>query len=156
LAVAAAKFGLGHGVKSYSIEGYVREKRLHRITEILNKLEHAGKNGKVVKPDWDKELEYIQGGGKDRPTKVICDVFVKDIALDKSFAFELKAPLPNSDQTKVSKEKILKLHCMEPKQVEGAYFALPYNPYGTKEKYDWSFPKRWFNLSLGIKMKKWC
>ncbi len=52
----------------------------------------------------------------------------------------------NSDQTKVSKEKILKLYSMEPLQVDGAYYALPYNPYGRKEDYAWSFPARCFNM----------
>jgi hypothetical protein len=46
----------------------------------------------------------------------------------------------------VSKEKILKLYCMEPPQVDGAYYALPYNPYGTREKYAWNFPACWFNM----------
>ena len=35
---------------------------------------------------------------------------------------------------------------MEPLMVDEAYFALPYNPYGTKEAYAWSFPKRWFDM----------
>jgi hypothetical protein len=30
--------------------------------------------------------------------------------------------------------------------VNGAYYALPYNPYGTRENYSWSFPARWFNM----------
>ena len=80
------------------------------------------------------------------PVEVIADVYVEDTVNDKKYAFELKAPLPNSDQTKVSKEKILKLHCMEPSKVDGAYFALPYNPYGRKEDYAWSFPSRWFDM----------
>ena len=60
--------------------------------------------------------------------------------------FEIKAPQPNSDQTKVSKEKLLKLYAMDPPQVNGAYFALPYNPYGKREDYDWNFPMRWFDM----------
>ncbi|MYJ55171.1 MAG: TdeIII family type II restriction endonuclease, partial [Rhodothermaceae bacterium] len=55
-------------------------------------------------------------------------------------------PLPNSDQTKVSKEKIFKLLAMDPCHVKNAYYALPYNPYGAKEDYQWSFPERWFNM----------
>ena len=31
-------------------------------------------------------------------------------ACGKTYAFELKGPLPNSDQTKVSKEKMFKLN----------------------------------------------
>ena len=64
----------------------------------------------------------------------------------KKYAFELKAPLPNSDQTKVSKEKILKLYSMEPRQVDGAFYALPYNPFGKRENYSWAFPARWFDM----------
>ena len=58
----------------------------------------------------------------------------------------MKSPLPNSDITKVSKEKIFKLYAMKPKQIDCAYFALPYNPYGKKEDYSWSFPFRWFDM----------
>ena len=40
----------------------------------------------------------------------------------------------------------MKLHCMRPRRVKQAYFALPYNPYGSRERYSWSFPSRWFNM----------
>ena len=63
-----------------------------------------------------------------------------------TYSFELKAPLPNSDQTKVSKEKIFKLLAMEQKQVDEAYYALPYNPYGKREDYAWLFPMKWFDM----------
>ena len=35
---------------------------------------------------------------------------------------------------------------MQPKKVDFAFYALPYNPYGKKEDYKWSFPLRWFNM----------
>jgi hypothetical protein len=147
LAVAAANFGLGKGVKAYSIHGTVKAERLRRITEVLNKLEHPTEGKPRQKPDWNKELEYIKAGrGKDIPVQVICDVYAENIISGEKFAFEIKAPLPNSDQSKVSKEKILKLYSMEPLQIDGAYYALPYNPYGTRENYNWSFPARWFNM----------
>jgi len=31
-------------------------------------------------------------------------------------------------------------------QVDEAYYALPYNPYGERKKYAWAFPARWFNM----------
>ncbi len=108
LAIVAAEYGLGRGLQGYNVTGNVREGRLRRIQEVLDRLEHPQKG--------------------------------------KKFTFELKAPLPNSDQTKVSKEKLLKLYCMEPRQVDEAYYALPYNPYGQRENYSWGFPKRWFNM----------
>lgn len=147
LAVVAANAGLGMGTATYRMDGLVKSERLRRITEILNTLEHSEKGKRKVQPDWETELDYIlKAGGEDIPASVICDVYAEDINNNKRYAFELKAPLPNSDQTKVSKEKILKLYCMEPRQVDEAYYALPYNPYGRKEDYNWSFPARWFNM----------
>ena len=147
LAEVAAKAGLGYGVTHYRIDGAVKSERLRRITEVLNSLEHTQRGGRKVQPDWDTELKYVlEGKGEDIPVSVICDVYAEDTTAKKRYAFELKAPLPNSDQTKVSKEKILKLYGMEPLQVDEAYYALPYNPYGRRENYNWSFPARWFNM----------
>jgi hypothetical protein len=152
LALVAAQEGLGYGEMGRKISGTVTQERLRRITEVLNKLEHqdatAKKRGEQrIKPDWKTELSFIlEGGGEAIPVTVISDVYVEDRARKLRYAFELKAPLPNSDQTKVSKEKILKLYAMEPRQVDGAYYALPYNPYGKREDYRWSFPARWFDM----------
>jgi hypothetical protein len=150
LAVVAADKGLGYGVIHHTITGTVKEKRLQRIEEVLNNLEHAkkGEDKKArIRPDWNTELSYIlEAKGNPIPVTVICDVYAEDRINDKRYAFELKAPLPNSDQTKVSKQKILKLYSMEPRRVDGAYYALPYNPYGRKENYAWPFPARWFNM----------
>lgn len=146
LTVAVASKVLGFAETGYTIRGTVKSEQLRRITEVLNRLEH-GKGKDRIRPDWDSELEYIlTGDGEPIPVTVICDVFVKDEVNNKKYSFELKAPLPNSDQTKVSKEKMFKLLAMEPKQVDGAYYALPYNPYGKREDYAWSFPARWFDM----------
>ncbi len=132
----------------HSINGVVNSESLRRIQEVLNKLEHTTKGEEKTKPNWKKELEYIKdGGGESIPVSVMCDIFIHNKETVTKYAFELKAPLPNSDQTKVSKEKMFKLLAMSPKQVDFAYYALPYNPYGKKEDYKWSFPMRWFNMN---------
>jgi len=147
LAVVAANAGLGYGRINHRVDGLVKSERLRRITEVLNNLEHAIRGKPKVQPNWDTELKYIlKGNGQDIPVTVICDIYAEDRATNRRYAFELKAPLPNSDQTKVSKEKLLKLYAMEPRQVDEAYFALPYNPYGRRENYSWAFPQRWFNM----------
>jgi len=147
LAIVAAQQGLGYGIKGYRIDGMARSGRLQRIQEVLNYLEHSKKGEKKQKPNWESELNYIKNAnGELIPVFVECDVYVEDAKNGLKYAFELKAPLPNSDQTKVSKEKLFKLYCMEPLQVTAAYFALPYNPYGKKENYSWSFPARWFDM----------
>lgn len=148
LAIVAANKGLGFGTKGHTITGQINAERLRRIQEVLDRLEHPEKGKDRVRPNWKDELKYILDGKSDKvlPVTVICDVYVEDKAKNKKYSFELKAPLPNSDQTKVSKEKILKLYCMEPMQIDGAFYALPYNPYGKRENYSWSFPARWFDM----------
>jgi hypothetical protein len=136
----------GNCQMGHTIDGTIGEESLRRIQEILNRLEHS-KGKDKIKPDWAEELKYIQnGGGQPIPASVVCDIFIQNEENGIRYAFELKAPLPNSDQTKVSKEKLFKLLAMEPKVVDYAYYALPYNPYGMKKNYKWSFPMRWFNM----------
>jgi len=147
LAQVVAKECHGHCEMGKTIIGEVGAERLRRIQETLNKLEHKNKVKDKLKPDWDVELKYIlEGGGKPIPTSVVCDIFIESKKTNKKYAFEIKAPLPNSDQTKVSKEKMFKLLAMSPTKVDYAFFALAYNPYGKKEDYNWSFPMRWFDM----------
>jgi len=147
LAKVVAYEAHGHCIMGHTIIGEIGEESLRRIQEVLNKLEHKSRKEERVKPHWDKEINYIkEGGGELISTSVVCDIFIESKKTSKKYAFELKAPLPNSDQTKVSKEKIFKLLAMQPKKVDYAYYALPYNPYGKKDNYAWSFPSRWFDM----------
>jgi hypothetical protein len=147
LAVLAAEKGLGKCVQGHTIRGTIGDERLRRIQEILANLEHPDAAGKRTKPDWNSELEYVLAGkGEPIPVAVVCDIYAENTSTGERFAFELKAPLPNSDQTKQSKEKIFKLYAMDSQPINGAYYALPYNPYGKKEDYAWTFPARWFDM----------
>lgn len=147
LAKAVAQEYHGKCLTGYTIQGTVGKESLRRIQEILNKLEHKTKGDYKHRPEWDKELAYVKaGGGEPIPVSITCDIYIESNQTGEKYAAELKGPLPNSDQTKVSKEKILKLIAMEEKTVDRAFFALPYNPYGKKEDYKWAFPQRWFNM----------
>jgi Type II restriction endonuclease, TdeIII len=147
LAFEVAKEFQGNSALGYKCSGMIGSERLRRIQEVLAELEHPTAGKKRKKPNWGAELEYIRaGGGELLPVDVICDLFIHSKKSGIKYAFELKAPLPNSDQTKVSKDKMFKLLAMSPKVVDHAYYALPYNPYGKKEDYAWSFPLRWFDM----------
>jgi len=147
LAQVVAEEYHGHCEKGKIITGEVGTERLRRIQEVLNRLEHKKKGKENQKPNWDIELKYIlEGRGKPIPTNVICDIFIESKKDKKKYAFEIKAPLPNSDQTKVSKEKMFKLLSMNPVKVDYSFYALAYNPYGKKSDYNWSFPMRWFDM----------
>jgi len=147
LAKLSAEFGLGYSETHKKITGKIPKERLRRIYEVLARLEHPTDGIKRAKPDWENELAYIlEGKGELLPTVVECDVYAEDTTNHKKYAFELKSPLPNSDITKVSKEKLFKLFSMEPKRIIFPFYVLPYNPYGKREDYSWSFPLRWFNM----------
>jgi hypothetical protein len=151
LAVIVAEQSLGAAQLNYKVHGTIKEGRLNRITEILNRLEHPGKGAKRIQPNWDEEITSIlKCQGKNIPITVVCDVYTENITTGQKYAFEIKAPLPNSDQTKVSKEKLLKLYSMEPSVISEAYFALAYNPYITKQNYAWNPPSRWFNMTEDV------
>ena len=137
----------GFAATEHEIRGRVRQGRLDRIHKTLDRLERGPKRGGAA-PNWKQELAYVQGcrKGKFADVRVICDVFIAASAEARGEMFEVKAALPNSDQSKVSKEKLLKLHAMEPLRVNGAYYALPYNPYGRREDYSWNHPMRWFDM----------
>lgn len=148
LAAVAAKERHGDCKLGFTVSGKIGKERLRRIQVILNDLEHnTSKSESRRKPDWDEELKYIlAGGGVPVPCAVTCDLLIESKHTGKTYAFELKAPLPNSDQTKVSKEKMFKLLSMIPPKVDYAYYALAYNPYGKKSDYSWTFPMRWFDM----------
>jgi hypothetical protein len=145
LAVVAGELAFEKSVQGYEIHGQIPEKRFNRIREVLAKLEHPEKGEKRIKPNWDEELKYIlEAQGELLPATVVCDLYLEKG--DKKYAFELKSPLPNSDITKVSKEKMFKLYSMVNQPITDAFYALPYNPYGKREDYAWSFPARWFDM----------
>ncbi len=147
LAVTVAREVHGVCEKGKTIQGFIPKERLERIQEVLDKLEHGEPGRGRQSPDWESELSYIlEGKGEPTSVSVVCDIFIDSQLTGKKLAFELKGPLPNSDQTKVSKEKMLKLLAMEPKKVDNVYYALPYNPYGERSNYEWKFPMRWFDM----------
>ncbi len=147
LAVVVAKEFHGHCGMGHRISGTVGKESLRRIQETLARLEHPEKGAVRTKPDWVAEMDYIRaGGGQPIPVDVVCDIYIESQETGLRYAFEMKGPLPNSDQTKVSKEKMFKLMAMSPSSVDHAFYALPYNPYGNKEDYAWGFPARWFDM----------
>jgi len=130
--------------QSYLYKGEIHSAQLHVITRILGDLEALRR-----RPDWDAEIAevFAAASGPTEPSQVTVDVAVGDTASQTSghSYYEIKSPKPNSDQTKVSKEKMFKLSAMEGRAC--AFFALPFNLWGTRAAYGHSFPKRWFNMA---------
>lgn len=126
------------------IEGEIYQGQLRTIQRILNELEHV-RGGR--KPDWEREIKEVNKATSGEKVKISVVVDLYGKSKDKKLYCELKSSKPNSDQTKVSKEKLLKICAMKNGENFVVFFALPDNPYKTKEAYAWPHPKRWFDMT---------
>jgi hypothetical protein len=141
MALLVARDNYDHAERTHRYDWELHQEQLGQIQRILNDLDARHRS-----PNWDAEFQSVldAASGELVPVSVIADVHAWDDDGTHSF-FEVKAPKPNSDQTKVSKEKMLKLSAML--GTTCAYYALPYNPYPSRAAYRHSPPKRWFNMS---------
>lgn len=142
----------GYAENSYTVEGKMLDKQMHKIQSILNDLE------KSREPNGIEEINQINAidSGDMIDVRVTSDLYIYNDSTDTHYYIEIKSPKPNSDQTKVSKEKIFKIKAIYPEDNHKAYFALPFNPYISREDYGHSHPKRWFKMTTSplVKMGK--
>jgi hypothetical protein len=140
MALLVARDKYDHAERGGRYSGTLHQEQLSQIQRILNDLESGAR-----RPDWEAEFHSVirAADGPEVDASVIADLHAWNDDGSHLF-FEVKAPKPNSDQTKVSKEKMLKLSGKL--GTTCAYYALPYNPYGARDSYAWLPPKRWFNM----------
>lgn len=90
-----------------------------------------------------EELRQIPASGQVRRVRIISDLWWRKDGVD--YFVSLKTVKPNIDQTAVAKEDCLHLSLADP--TCGAYFGLPYNPYGERrEDYDFHPPMGIFDF----------
>lgn len=130
----------GHSQNGRKIRGMLGRDRLSRISKIV-------KGDFSEAPNWQRELDFVtEVEGELEPVVVTCDVFISAEAGDRGEAFELKSPKPNRGQGEAVRRDLLTLYAMEPIQITHAYLGLPYNPYGTREDYNWRYITRFFDV----------
>ncbi|MFQ6002393.1 MAG: TdeIII family type II restriction endonuclease [Candidatus Zixiibacteriota bacterium] len=132
---------------NYKLTGEIHQAQLSTIQKIVYELEHRVGRDIRRRPNWKMEKKEVRESPKDKlvNVEVISDLFVKE-KNGREFYFELKSSRPNADQSRVSKEKMLKIYAMKKDEPHEVYFALPDNPYRTKEEYDHPYPKRYFDM----------
>jgi len=122
------------------------------ISVILDQLDHKKKKGDPDRrePNWTNELAELDllANGATVEVDVNSDLYLFDATRNLKAFIELKSPKPNKDQTKVSKEKMLKLYCglkHAPEQID-LFFSLPFNPWGERHLYSHPFPMTYFQM----------
>jgi len=117
--------------------------QLETVDAILRELRNV-RSGR--RPNWPAERDAViraRGSGYKTKHSVHSDIYVKrpDGTVDY---YSLKTSLPNLDQTELAKRMMLELTAIDPKF--RCWFALPDNPFVTRDAYKHSFPGRIFNM----------
>jgi len=145
IALIISKESHDEAYRTHRTIGNITQGELDYIEQLLRELEFRRDSKRI--PDWKKELTELHNSqsGASKSIDVISDLFIKSD--DKEMYFELKSSKPNADQSKVSKEKLLKLYALRRGKTVETYYAFPDNPYGSKENYNWPHPKRYFEIT---------
>jgi Type II restriction endonuclease, TdeIII len=115
-----------------------------QLTEIQNILTNL--RAGTTRPNWLLELSTVNNAveiGKKVTRTVISDLYVKKQDGTRNF-YSLKTVKPNLDQTEKAKSDLLTLRALNINNV--TFFALPYNPYITRQSYNWQQPFKIFDM----------
>ena len=82
---------------------------------------------------------------------VQADLYLRDHQNNELF-FEMKSPKPNLDQCISVTRKFLEIHAIRrsgPPKVR-TYYAMSYNPFGTRQAYKWSISRNYLDLDTQV------
>jgi Type II restriction endonuclease, TdeIII len=141
VAVIIATGAGSEAIQNHRESGELWTGQLAQIQNILSNL-----RGNLAKPDWYGELASIanaRGVGEKVQRSVIADLYIRKHDGVKHF-YSLKTVKPNLDQTEKAKSDLLTFKAIHSNNLP--YFALPYNPYITRQAYNWSQPFKIFDM----------
>ncbi len=130
--------------RGYSASGRMPAAATIKIEEVIGRINEG------QRPDFLALVaEVVQIGDErrvDRPA--IADLYLKD-KVGHEYFFEIKSPKPNKGQCLEVTERLLRIHAItqKPRPYVNAYFAMAYNPYGTRmEDYRHSFSLQYLDM----------
>lgn len=147
--------------RGYVMAREVSRAALHEIEQQVSIFESATKR-KEDRPTFSEMVGAVLDARRDDdlvPLKVTTDLYIK--ARDGTrYFFEIKSPQPNKGQCLEVTQRLLRFHLTagEPRPNVQAYFAMAYNPYGSKRSnYNWNFALNYtpFNESVIIAQEFW-
>jgi Type II restriction endonuclease, TdeIII len=98
------------------------------------------------KPHWDKEVQRVinaAGLGEKIQHTIISDIYIQNPQGQKYF-YSLKGIKLNLDQIEKVKSDLLTIKALDISNKP--FLALPYNPYITRDAYDWTQAMRIFDM----------
>ena len=133
--------------------GYAENQHLETVTlntwqdEAINDLLSAQRSATTPQQtDWNRELQEIID--LDNPRHVDLetrfDLYVRRTDGSEEY-YSLKTVKPNLDQIEIAKRDMLRIGAAKPSCK--TYLALPYNPDGEGNPYQWSIPRKLFDMN---------
>jgi hypothetical protein len=117
------------------------------ITQRISQLENG-----AAAPDHRYEREQLLNAfGSEVPETTRIDLFVKTNDGEDHY-FEIKSAKPNKGQCIEMKHRLLTALGIRRNSAVFAWWAVPYNPYGTAEAYDHPYPARFFDFTNEVKL----
>ena len=123
--------------RQYQVTGRLGTATSTTIDSIRNEIETTKMQGRYL-AYVDAVTKSFHADTVERSIKA--DLYVRDAAGNETF-FEMKSPKPNKSQCLDVAEKLLRIHALRqagPPKVR-TYYAMSYNPYGSREQYKHSF-----------------
>jgi len=140
--IAAKNFEIAE--LQYEVKGKISNKVIKKVEEFCD---YVGSNGRPK-----NYLDYVGQVVSIKETdsverRKISDLYIKDSKGNETF-FEMKSPKPNKGQCVEVLGRHLEMHAIrkaEPPKVK-TFFAMAYNPYGTRKDYKHSFSINYLDM----------
>lgn len=135
-----------HGVaRNYSIKETISSALLQKIEQMRGNISTGKGVDFLALIDGLLNSKYDDDPQEER--LIVADLYFKKDEIE--YFFEIKSPKPNKGQCLEVTERLLQIHAAKKKKRPDiyAYFAMPYNPYGTKKsQYKHSFSRKYLDM----------
>lgn len=132
--------------RGYTLSAKVSNNALDETERQTNFYDSKIKNNEK-KPSFEEMVKTVLKARKKNDIeekKVQVDLYILS-KNNQEYFFEIKSPKPNKGQCLEVIKRLLRFHLFreEYKPQVNAYYGMPYNPYGNKEKYKWTPVKKY-------------
>jgi Type II restriction endonuclease, TdeIII len=141
--------------RSFKFEGQVYREQINQIESSRNMIESKGFKGQNFSVLASNLENYKFGELTAR--KNVSDLYVVTHA-DEHWFFEIKTPKPNKDIAVETTRRLLTTWAINqttyPERRIKTFYAMAYNPYGTRSAYNYSFAKTYLDMQNQVLLQE--
>ncbi len=134
--------------RQYVVRGHISNAARTSIDGILDEIRNDG-----FSDTYSNYVDNVVGSfhAEHIVLSVKADLYLRTANGEEIF-FEMKAPKPNLDQCISVTRKLLEIHAMRQQgpPTVSTFYAMSYNPYGSREDYKWSIVRRHLDIEAQV------